>query len=121
MGVVLVVIDFDKLVLDPCMHSFGRPILYQYQSGQSIEVYGIFDKVTRFLEPVSGLDAGNSGIAATRLVVGVRLSDFSQKPCMDDRIVIDHYTFRVVEVHVDGQGGAHLVLNQIEDENGGFI
>ncbi len=107
-------IDFDKLVLSHCVKNFGRPIKYCPQSGDPIEIYGIFDNVTRFLDPMSGMierEAGNNGVVASRLMVGVRLSDFSAKPTMGDKIMIDERVYYVQEVAVDGQGCAHLVLN----------
>lgn len=111
----MTVIDFDKLVLNPCVHSFGRTITYVYQSGNSIQAYGIFDNVTRLLDPINGLDAGSSGVVATRVMVGVRLSDFPQTPQMGDHIIIEDQKFYIQEVQVDGQGGGHLVLNRAED------
>lgn len=105
-------IDFDTLVLGPCMRNFGQEITFISQEGPSIRVYGIFDEVTRLPDPIAGDDAGDSGVIGLRAVVGVRLSDFPRKPFLGDRVVLsDKKVFYVQEVQVDGQGGAHLVLN----------
>lgn len=59
-------------------------------------------------------DAGDSGVVASRVVMGIRLDDLPDKPDMGDCIMLDNLTYYVQEVQVDGQGGAHLVLNHAE-------
>lgn len=107
-------VNFKDLVLIPCMNSFGREVLYHDQNGQSQSIQAIFDDVTRLHDPISGMDAGDSGVVATRVVMGIRLDDLHSKPDMSDRVTIEGIDYFVQEVQVDGQGGAHLILNNAE-------
>ncbi|CAI3945470.1 hypothetical protein [Commensalibacter papalotli (ex Botero et al. 2024)] len=107
-------VNFKDLVLIPCMNSFGRGVLYHNQNGQIQLIKAIFDDVTRLQDPITGIDGGNSGIVATRVVMGIRLDDLSSKPDMGDWVTIEGIDYFVQEVQVDGQGGAHLILNNAE-------
>ncbi|MDI2091619.1 head-tail joining protein [Commensalibacter oyaizuii] len=107
-------VDFKDLVLTPCMDTFGKMVTYHHQSGESVSIKAIFDDVTRFHNPITGMDAGGSGVVATRVMMGVRLDDFPIKPDMGDRVTLNGQDYYVLEVQVDGQGGAHLALNNAE-------
>lgn len=104
-------IDFETLALNPCIKSFGKPVIYQYKSGQTMEINAVCDEVTLQHDPMSGMDAGGSGVMASRTVIGVSLGDFVIEPDMDDKVTFNGTDYYVQEVQKDGQGGAHLVLN----------
>ncbi|CAI3953542.1 unnamed protein product [Commensalibacter communis] len=107
-------IDFDDLVLKPCIDALGRNILYHNKNGQSVHLNAVFDDVTRFHDPILGMDAGNSGIVGSRVVIGIRLNDLPFEPDTGDRVTINDLDYYVQEVQKDGQGGAHLILNDAE-------
>lgn len=96
------------------MNAFGKVVTYSYKSGQSLQINAIFDDVYRPYDPITGMDAGDSGVVASRVVMGIRLDDLPDKPDNGDCIMLDNLTYYVQEVQVDGQGGAHLVLNYAE-------
>lgn len=107
-------IDFETLALKPCIESFGKPVIYQHQSGQTVEIKAVFDEVTLQHDPMSGMDAGGSGVMASRTVIGGSLADFAIEPDMGDKVTFNGSDYYVQEVQKDGQGGVHLVLNNAE-------
>lgn len=107
-------IDFETLALKPCINSFGKPVIYQYKSGQTMEINAVCDEVTHQHDPMSGMDAGDSGVMASRTVIGISLADFAMEPDMGDKVTFNGSDYYVQEVQKDGQGGAHLVLNNAE-------
>ncbi|WP_428492159.1 head-tail joining protein [Rhodopila sp.] len=109
-------VDFDALVIGPCIAVFGEAVMYY---GEAIfPITGVFDEAYLELTPlgVGGMSDGNFGAVSTeKPVLGVQLSQFpvQHQPEQDDTLVVvrTNATYRVKEVRVDGHGGAKLLLN----------
>ena len=104
-------IDFDTLVVGPCMAVFGEPVLYQPLSGTPFTITGVFDEAYLEQAPYDALTPGN--ISGTRPMLGVQVSQFPQPPLQDDvlTIVRTGVTYWVNEVRADSHGAARLLLS----------
>lgn len=112
-------IDWNDLVLGPCIAVFGAS--YLYQSGQSsFSITGIFDESYTPLSPLGGgslpgtesFTLGSVGSITTGIpVLGVQLSQFPTPPAQGDNVTIDNRVWVVKEVQPDSKGGAKLLLN----------
>ncbi len=104
-------IDFDTLVIGPCMATFGEPVLYQPLGGLSFQIIGVFDEAYLEQAPYDALAPGN--ISGTRPVLGVQMSQFTQEPMQNDLLTIlrTGVAYWVNEVRPDSHGGARLLLN----------
>lgn len=99
-------VDFDNLVLAPCIAVFGEAITYIPRLSSRFPVNGIFDPAYTELVVIDG-----EPVTQTMPVMGIRLSDFPQKPLQDDTLIARGKVYRVREVRVDGHGSAKLMLN----------
>lgn len=107
-------IDFDALVLGPCLATFAIDVRVEPAASQpgmrSYAARGVYDE-----RPVD-VDVGEGQIfssAAKRL--GVRYSEFSVAPQQGDFVTIvkTGMRFRVEDLDDDGQGGTVLTLAEI--------
>lgn len=104
-------IDFDALVIGPCMATFGEAVLYQPIAGAAFEITGVFDEA--YLEQ-AGIDATIPGsVSNTRPMLGVQLSQFAIEPAQNDVLTIIRtgQTYWVNAVRPDSHGAARLLLN----------
>lgn len=101
-------IDWDNLVLGPCMATFGEAVTYTYASGAPIQITGVFDE-----QYTDVTLADTQPIASTMPVLGVQLSQFPTQPQQGDTLTITRTAeaFVVKEVRPDGHGAAKLMLN----------
>lgn len=109
-------IDWDALVLAPCMAVFGeepemRPMYRRQAGGAPFPVDGIFDDA--YLAVIMAAD-GDPAIATIDPVMGVRLAQFPAEPEQGDTVMIPRVakTYMVSNVQPDGKGGAKLVLTR---------
>lgn len=114
-------VDFDSLVVGPCMAIFGGDILYTARAGGAIRITGVFNEAYLDVDPLGrgGLASetaswGYQGAISSEMpVLGVQLSQFLPgEPLQGDELVARGTTYVVREVRPDGQGGALLLLNQ---------
>ena len=115
-------VDWDGLVLGPCMATFGDTVTYTPAAGQPVQITGVFDE--EYLE-VTPMGAGPfsstellslgapGGITSARPVLGVQLSQFQVPPVQGDTLVVRGDSYIVKEVQPDGHGGAKLLLNAL--------
>lgn len=97
-------IDFDDLVLGPCMEHFGQTVTFTPAVGDAVEVTAIFmDGYTRVVEQPDGLS-----VVSTDPTIGCRAADFDTEPAADDAFTVSGTEYRVVEVNPDGLG--HLLI-----------
>lgn len=98
-------IDFDTLVLGPCLSAFGQITLYT-APGQSFDLPGIFD---RYHAEIT-FDAGGVPVSTQRPMLGVRESDFpfGLLPAQGDTVLIDGTVYLVTDTQPDGHG--HILL-----------
>lgn len=114
-------VDWDGLVLAPCMEVFGETAVYtaaaagfgDFAFGESgfgstapFEITGVFDEAYREVDLLDG-----PGITTAMPVLGIRLAEFSSPPAQGDQLIVRGQTFVVREVRPDGHGGAKLMLN----------
>lgn len=91
--------------------TFGTAVTYHPQSAASFAITGVFlDEHTEHDE------TGNSAISTVSPVIDVQLSKMATNPQIDDELVIDATTqrYRVIDAQPDGQGGARLLLEEID-------
>jgi hypothetical protein len=106
-------IDWDSLVLKPCMQVFGEPATYNPASGGSLPVAVVFD------DAYMGVEAGGMVVVTSTPLVGIRLSEFpagfDPEAAQGDRLTITRtgHTYVVKEGRDDSHGWARLDLNKV--------
>lgn len=107
------VIDFDALVLAPAMQVFGEPATYTPDGGDAVAVTGVFDAAHKLVEVDVGQDSGGTvGVSSTAPAFGIRLKDFPSSPEQGDGLRVRGTDYVVIDIHPDGHGGAHLILQR---------
>lgn len=112
-------IDFDALVLGPCMAAFARPITVQpfaSQPGEApYEAEGIWSS-----KPVDVQMEDGSILSSQNHTLGIRLADFLAPPVQGDRVTIDSFmslprigVCLIEDTDDDGQGGSEWMLKVI--------
>lgn len=109
-------IDFDRLVLGPCIGIFGeqpaaQPVYQPANRAPAFLINGVFDLAYRPIDPlvIEGMEPSHVTTAGPCL--GVALSSFPNPPLQGDLVTIRGTLYRVSEVRSDGVGGARLMLN----------
>ncbi len=109
-------IDFDRLVLAPCIGIFGEqpgalPVYQPANRAPAFTVAGVFDEHYRPVDPlvIEGMDT--SHVTTFGPCLGVALSSFPSPPLQGDLVTIRGTIYRVSEVRSDGVGAARLMLN----------
>jgi len=109
-------LSFDKLVLKPCMDTFGEvnqgyPIpIYLPKSAGQFTIDGVFDAAYR-----EDVIRDGQIVTVTMPVFGAREAEFQTYPKQDDYIQIRGKTLQVREVRTDSHGHLKLMLNYRED------
>lgn len=99
-------IDFDALVLGPCVTAFGEEVTFTPAIGPEITVSGIFDKAYQRVE-----FQGDVPVTTTGPMLGCQASSFTGDiPVQDDIFTIRGIDYRVVDVAADGQGHLNIQL-----------
>ncbi len=116
-------IDFDTLVLGPCMGIFGESIRYRTVAlpglpSVTILIEGVFDEPNAEQFDLESFKPGN--VINTAPLLGVQLSQFAAfgiGPAQDDVLTrgSNGRTYQVSAVIADGLGGAVLHLNNASD------
>ena len=103
--------DKTKKLLDTAMNVFGEKekVKYRPQSGGTFFIRGVFDEVWEEVDPETGMI-----ISSSAPNIGVQLSELGLKPQSGDELDVNDRTYRVTDVHEDGQGGATLTLHLLE-------
>lgn len=77
-------IDFDALVLGPCMDTFGDPITWLPEVGEPIDMTGVFDDRFRETTYQDGVE-----VVDTHPVLGTRMVNFKGRlPLQGDLFMI---------------------------------
>lgn len=109
-------IDWDALVIGPLLEVFGEAVQPTYTpvkaGGAPYAIDGVFDRA--YLS-VAQLDAV-SAASTVKPVLGVRESEFSAPPQVDDLVYVPsvNLTYIVRNVESDGHGWAKLELNMVK-------
>lgn len=118
-------VDFDAMVVGPCMRAFAEPVDYRPQAGAPFAVEGVFDEAYQALLPLGGTHGeetlglgGMPGTDSTGPALGVRLASFAMllasPPAQGDQLTVRGKPFLVRDVRPDGLGGAMLLLVDAE-------
>jgi hypothetical protein len=112
--------DFDRLVLRPAMHAFGKPITITPTVSQPnaapYPARGVWEE--QHVE-IPLMDGGL--LSANTLDLGIRLSEFAVRPVQGDFVGIADTRFWrpeligsyvINDVKPDGQGGAKIILKR---------
>lgn len=101
-------IDFDALVLAPCMETFGEPV-----SGVS-QTFGAFTlPAAVFVAAYTQVKFENeTPVSTTDPMLGARVSDFPSglAPMQGDTFTIRGITYRAVDVNEDSLGHVKIQL-----------
>ena len=104
--------DFDNLVLSPCMAAFGVTVtvtpLKSQPTAQPYAATGVYDRSEAIVMMADG-----SEMASTNVTLGIRLSDFTVPILEGDKIALNGKTYKVDALFPDGQGGAELRLKEV--------
>lgn len=104
--------DWDGLVIGPCMDAFGQPVDYTPAGGQTVRISGVF--FDGFLSVEAG---AQPGVTSTSPHLGVQVSQmptgWDPLNAEGDAFVIvgSGKAYRVREGRPDGRGGARLDAN----------
>jgi len=90
---------------------FGEEVSYKPLSGGSYTLYAVFDRNFEQVDPDTQVI-----VASNVPMLGVNLNEMHEEPEQGDQVEIIDETFRVVDSQEDGQGGASLILQKVDDE-----
>lgn len=97
-------VDFDALVLGPCLNTFGQTVTFTPAVGDAVEVTAIFmDGYTHASQTLDGM-----AVISSNPILGCRATDFDTEPARDDVFSVSGTDYRVVETNPDGLG--HLLV-----------
>ena len=95
--------NFAALLTDACQQTFGEPVVYQPESGDSFTVTGM---VTR----ASQEEQQQDGVYLHLLLV---VSDFTAPPVRGERATIQNVEYIVWQTLMDQAGGYNLALRRV--------
>lgn len=105
--------DQTEGVLNAVVDSFGTLFTFIPEGGTPTEQCGIFDDEH---EEVSIEVGGDSVLSTHAPKIGIRLSDFSQKPRQGDAVQRNGIFYEISDVNQDGQGGLELILHETDND-----
>lgn len=108
-------IDWDGLVLTPCMDIFaldGRngpgPVLTPLKSQPNVPAFGI--RAVWEVTPTTITQEDGSLMTTTIYTLGIRLREFPVPPVKGDMITIDNEDYILNDFQYDGQGGVRWIV-----------
>lgn len=105
-------IDFDALVLGPCMDAFAEDITVDPRvSRPGQPPYAARGSYHERAVDVALTDGAI--LSSAEKTLGVRLSEFEAPPVQGDLIVLRHVMFMVEDLDDDGQGGTLITLKEL--------
>ena len=101
--------DHRNRLLGIAMKTFGGkdPVTYTPVSGAPVSIMGVFNEAYQPIDNATGLP-----LSSTQPALGVRLSDLPAAPRKGDKATIKTKTYKVMDSHPDGGGGAILLLHE---------
>jgi hypothetical protein len=117
-------VDFDKLVLSPCMSTFGREVTIDPVDSRPGEppykARGVFKSVAMDTDVMDGVTLGDQ-----KTWFGLRLSDYDGRPPIArDRVTINDVQgttgptrYYITAVEMDGEGGGMARLRLITPDD----
>jgi len=98
--------DLTDGVMSSVLAAFAETVSYTPSDESSFEVRGVFNDVYDII------DDQNSDIVSSKPTLGVRASDFENKPRIDDEVTIRSNDYIVTEVQRDGEAAYVLFLHK---------
>jgi len=101
-------VDFDALVLAPCIDAFGSTVTYARPGRTQFQIQGVLDK---YHVEVS-FDEQGAAVSTRRPILGLRESSFPAGVCAEqgDTVTSDGVTYEIVDTQPDGHGHVLLIL-----------
>ena len=104
-----------KAKVDCLLHTnirvFGEPVNYRPKKGGPYTLHGVFDR--NFVQ----VDPDTEAVIASNVPsLGINLNEMHEKPEQGDEVRIYDEYFVVTDSQEDGQGGATLILQKIDNE-----
>ena len=98
--------DFDSLVTGPAMNAFAEDVVFTPVGGVGIPGRG------SFVEENIRVELGQDSLPVTSVhpALDVRLSELTFTPRQGDGVTVRGVERTILEVEVDGIGGAKLIL-----------
>lgn len=103
-------IDFDELVLGPCLDAFGQTVTFTPAEGDEAEITAIFQDGYQHMAQMPDGPA----IISSNPMLGCRAADFDTEPARDDVFTVAGTAYRVVEANADGVGHLKIELMKAE-------
>ena len=97
-------IDLDKLVLGPCMTTWGQPVTFIPGAGGSIDLTAVFDRTHTETNWQS-----DPPTVERKPMLGCRLASLGREPVENEQFLIGGETWAVKAVFADGLG--HLKIH----------
>jgi hypothetical protein len=99
-------LDFDALVVGPCMQAFGEPFDFLPQRGRAVPgLIGVY--TDKYVETTF---TGGDEVTDTKTALGIQASQFpAALPAQNDRLRIRGRLWRIAEALEDGHG--HILLH----------
>ncbi|MBX6382083.1 MAG: hypothetical protein IRZ07_03780 [Microbispora sp.] len=102
-------VDWDALVLAPCMAAFGEPVSISWDGGAALTIPdAVFDRQHVEIQ----FPDGRAPLSGWHPVLGIRAAALPDgvSPRQLDRVVVRDEEFQVVDVQPDGAGHILLIL-----------
>lgn len=101
--------DRVNRILNHSKKNFGESCILLPKSGGEIPIVGIFNNSHAFVDADS-----EQPVSDTHPTLGVNLLDLEIEISAGDRIQIRNIIYKIIDPQEDGQGGATLVLHQVD-------
>lgn len=98
--------------LDEIRDTFGQEVLYLGDEAKPpIAIQAVFDTAHRSDKlDYQGLETFETRLSSLEPQLFVKLADLPRPPGQGDEVSIDGTWYQVIDVELDGSGGANLVL-----------
>jgi hypothetical protein len=97
-------------ILPTCLRIWGEKVIYQTVGGFETSLRAIVDMSYQVLDPDTG-----TLVQSRHPKMGIRVADLPNEPQTGDRVILQDITYFVAEYQPDGQGGAELFLQAIDE------
>jgi hypothetical protein len=101
--------DRTSRILNHAKKNFGDPCVLNPDSDEPFPFDGIFDNAHMMVD----VDT-EQPVSATHPTLGVNLFDFEVEPTRADQVQLRNLIYKIIDILPDGQGGATLVLHQVD-------
>lgn len=95
-------------VLKATTQALGVEVVYTPVIGSAQTIQAVWDRDYVQVDPNTG-----AAVTSTQPRIGVRLADLDVTPKKGDTVVVAGSSLKVIDVQVDGQGGATLYLHKV--------